>query len=109
MQITFTVRRLGMGDWVADPVRKPEGCVRLYPGRDYDLQLLPELDPRSRSIASEDIEQLHWLIYPGLWGDRPLFSIGGSGPKGPLWHGLKSETPFAWVRRKCVPDDIYSP
>lgn len=76
---------------------------------DYDVQLLPNLDPRRRRFTEEDIETLSWLIYPGLWGDRPLFSIGGSGPKGPLWQGLKSDNPFEWVRRVCVADDMYSP
>lgn len=100
---------VGYRDWVANPSTCPAGAARLRPGHDYDVQLLPGLDPRRRRFTEEDIRTLSWLIYPGLWGDRPLLSIGGSGPQGPLWQGLKSDNPFEWVRRKCVADDDYSP
>lgn len=100
---------LGYRDWVADPSKGPDGAARLSPHTDYDIQLLPNLDPRRLRLSQEDIETLAWLIYPGLWGDRPLLSIGGSGPHGPLWHGLKSDNPFEWVRRECPADDEYSP
>ncbi|MFQ5854188.1 MAG: hypothetical protein ACE5LU_00890 [Anaerolineae bacterium] len=111
VSITTQVSRgdLGYRDWVANSSDHPEGAARLYPGGDYDVQLLPNLDPRRRRFTEEDIDTLYWLMYPGLWGDRPLFSIGGSGPQGPLWQGLKSDNPFEWVRRKCVADDMYSP
>jgi hypothetical protein len=109
--ITSQIRRVGLGhrDWVADPATHPQGSVLLHPGQDYQVRLLPNLDPRSRRFDADDLRDLDWLVYPGLWGDRPLFSIGGSGPKGPLWHGLRSDNPFEWVRRECAPDDRYSP
>ena len=109
--ITSQIRRAGFGhrDWVPNPQGNPEEAVRLYPERDFQVRLLPNLDPRQHSFSEEDLRNLEWLIFPGLWGDRPLLSIGGSGPKGPLWQGLKSDNPFAWVRRECAPDDRYSP
>jgi hypothetical protein len=111
VNITAHLTRGGLGyrDWVADPSNGPGRVARLYPTEDYDLQLLPNIDPRRWRFTEEDIETLSWLIYPGLWGDRPLLDIGGSGPYGPLWHGLKSDNPFEWVRRGCTADDPYSP
>jgi hypothetical protein len=99
----------GYRDWVPHRNAGPGRGVLLRPERDYDVQLLPRLDPRQRRFSEEDLASLAWLIYPGLWGERPLFSIGGSGPHGPLWQGLKSDNPFAWVQRECVADDAYSP
>lgn len=111
MSVKFQIRRGGLGyrDWVANPSTNPAGAAKLRPKDDYDVQLLPNLDPRRRRFTEEDIETLSWLVYPGLWGDRPLFSVGGSGPHGPLWQGLKSDNPFEWVRRECTADDVYSP
>lgn len=109
--IKWQIRRsdLGRRDWVADPSNHPTGAATLYPESNYEVQLLPNLDPRKRRFTEEDIETLSWLIYPGLWGDRSLLSIGGSGPHGPLWQGIKSDNPFEWVRRECAADDMYSP
>lgn len=111
VHVKLQVRRgdLGYRDWVADPSQQPASTARLSPGDDYDVHLLPNLDPRRRRFSEDDLQTLSWLIYPGLWGDRPLFSIGGSGPHGPLWQGVKSDNPFEWVRRECAADDTYSP
>lgn len=100
---------LGYRDWVPQRSENPGQRTVLRPESDYDIQVLPRLDPRRRRFSAQDIESLAWLIYPGLWGERPLFSIGGSGPHGPMWQGLKSDNPFEWVRRECVADDAYSP
>ncbi len=111
LSITTEISRGGLGyrDWVANPSNHPDGAAKMYPGADYDVCTLPNLDPRRRRFTETDIEMLSWLIYPGLWGDRPLISIGGSGPQGPLWQGIKSDNPFEWIRRKCIADDEYSP
>ena len=111
LHIRSQIRRgdIGYRDWVADPSNPPTDVAVLHPTDDYEVHLLPNLDPRRRRYSEEDIERLYWLAFPGLWGDRPLFSIGGSGPHGPLWQGVKSDNPFEWVRRECTADDVYSP
>lgn len=108
-KLQFRRGDLGYRDWVTQRAANPGHNAVLHPEADYDIRVLPRLDPRRRRFSAEDIESLAWLIYPGLWGERPFFSIGGSGPHGPLWQDLKSDNPFEWVRRECVADDAYSP
>lgn len=73
----------------------------------YELVFLPEITPATRLDDLDD--GLKWLLYAGLWGDRPLIGVAGSGPKGPFFNGLKSLDPFQWVARTCSADDTYSP
>jgi len=104
----------GRTDRVAQ--RGAAGTVELWPAgtgmdsahiAEYELILLPEISPETQLDDLDD--ELKWLWYKGLWGDRPLIGVAGSGPKGPFFNGLKSLDPFQWVARRCLADDPYSP
>jgi hypothetical protein len=58
-----------------------------------------EHDPDCPGGCSRDFE---WLNFPGHWGSAAVaMSLGGSGPKGPAFAGLKWDNPRIWARTMC--------
>ena len=91
-------------DWVAD-VHTPLGAAAAVFTENVEL-LPPERLLRDLPALRAD-DHWWWLAYRGLWGAPEFLPFfGGSGPRGPMWQGLKWRNPFQWVMRECIADEI---